>query len=86
MLAKISSYRKQSLVLHNISNAESSSSQIALVKIMREAAITQTKIKLEKFAFFTRVIIHAIPYYSKNILDQRNNSLARPVRTVALPT
>jgi len=52
MLAKISSYRKESLVLHNISNAESSSSQIALVKIMREAAITQTKIKLEKFAFF----------------------------------
>jgi len=52
MLAKSSSYRKESLVLHKISNAESSSSQIALVKIIREATITQIKIKLRKLDFF----------------------------------
>jgi len=52
MLAKSSSYRKESLVLHKISNAESSSSQIALVKIIREVTITQIKIKLRKLDFF----------------------------------
>ncbi len=71
MLAKSSSYRKESLVLHKISNAESSSSQIALVKIIREATITQIKIKLRKLDFF----IFEVNYRGPSHVRREDSSL-----------
>lgn len=71
MPERSSSYQKESLLLHNILNTKSSSSQIALLKIIREATITQIKIKLKKLVFFIFEVSYwgSLSYFARKPLS-----------------